>query len=312
MLVVEDGETIGSVSGGCLERDVIRRSLAALAHQQPELVTYDTAEDDEVGAGCLGQISIFVEPADGSHLAILERWQAKRLQGVVATVVGGEAIGARLLLSEQGELAGDLVQPDVADGARAALAARSSILRRVGSSQVWFEVITPAPRLVLFGAGHDAEPLAAQAKLLGWHLTVIDVGGGNRTRARFASADSVLIAGPEEACARLSFAPDMNVVLMTHNRARDRRLLELLLPSPVGYLGMLGPRTRAEALLAELREAGHVFDTARLHAPIGFDIGAETPAEIAVAVVAEIRAFLAGRTGGPLRDRRQPIHAHEP
>jgi xanthine/CO dehydrogenase XdhC/CoxF family maturation factor len=312
MLVVEDGETIGSVSGGCLERDVVRRALASLMREKAELVTYDTADDDHVGVGCRGEVTVLVEPFPAESLATIESWLARRESGVVATIVGTRTthrLGTRLLLDERGDVTGDLVDPAILNEMREV--SRTAI-RWCGAAEVWFEVIKPSPRLVIFGAGHDAEPLAALAKGLGWHVSVVDVAASTRTRERFAAADLVIVAGPAQACARMAFDETVSAVVMTHNLRRDRELLELLIPSKIGYLGLLGPRMRAEEILAEIQASGlPLTGLDRLHAPVGLDIGADTPAEVALSILAEIRAFHAGRVGGHLRDRSEPIHARE-
>src|SRR5262249_55799469 len=146
---------------------------------------------------------------------------------------------------------------------------------------------------------------------LGWHVTVVDGRPSAASRTRFPRADVVVLCRPERARDELPLTSDTVAVLMTHNYRNDLQLLELLLPSPVRYLGLLGPKNRSERLLQDLNEAGLNVTAAqrrRLHAPIGLDIGAETSEEIALAIVAEIRAALAGRAGGSLRERRTPIH----
>jgi xanthine dehydrogenase accessory factor len=355
MLITEEGETTGSVSGGCLEADVILRARRAMLRGETTLVTYDTTDEDDVdfgvGLGCQGVAQILIESlpearkeAPGSRLpapssttagpsppgaggeaalALLAEWLERRKVGVLATVIRVEGrpcipIGARLLLGEegvQGEIADATLAEKVSRDARNVLLRRRSESRIYalpdGRAEVFLELLTPAVPLVLFGAGHDAEPLARLAKELGWHVTVVDRRGDDRMRNRFPAADEVILAGPEEAGERVSLEASTVAVLMTHNYRRDRSLLEFLLPSPVGYIGLLGPKSRAERLLADLREAGMVPTEAqlrRLYAPVGLDIGAETPEEIALAILAEIRAMLAGRTGGRLRDRQTPIH----
>jgi xanthine/CO dehydrogenase XdhC/CoxF family maturation factor len=322
MLVTEGGEARGSVSGGCLEADVVRRALHALARGEAALVRYETDEDDDeygVGTGCRGEITVLVEPLPlhACHLTLLESWLSRREVGVVATVMRsdcatGPRLGARLLVGGGGVAADELGDPELLDDALQILARRRgetrSYARPGGALEVGFEVIEPFPRLVLFGAGHDAEPIAALGGTLGWHVTVVELGPGNRTRERFADADAIILAGPESACAHIPLEADTAAVLMTHNHRKDRRLLEILLPSRVGYLGLLGPRDRAVRLLSGLDVTG--LD--RLHAPVGLDVGADTPEEIALSIVAEIRAFFAGRKGGRLRDRRGPIHPREP
>ncbi|HKQ30771.1 MAG TPA: XdhC family protein [Burkholderiales bacterium] len=304
MLVLDDGETLGSVSGGCLEGDVTRKALFALAIGKPALLVYDTHEEAVLGVGCRGEISVLVEPLTGeSTLDELDGWLARREIGLVATRIRGSRVGARLLLSEAGTLRDEIGDPQLLADAHAILAGRR--VRPCADDDVCFEIIRPPPRLVLFGAGPDAEPVARIANQLGWHVTVVEVRAGNRTRARFAHTDAVLCGAPDDVCAQISFGADAAVVIMTHNDHHDRRLLELLVSSPVAYLGLLGPRERAARLFQGLG------GSERVHAPVGLDIGAETPEEIALSILAEIRASFAGRNGGPLRDRTATIHSRD-
>ncbi|HYL82398.1 MAG TPA: XdhC family protein, partial [Candidatus Acidoferrum sp.] len=158
------------------------------------------------------------------------------------------------------------------------------------------------------GAGDDAVPLARLAKEVGWHVTVVDSRSGFATIERFPWADAVVIVRPEEAAKRVPLDHRTAVVVMTHNYAHDLELLNTLLASPVRYLGILGAKGRTLALLGELKESGREHDFAKVYSPVGMDIGAETPEEIALAILAEIKAVSTGRPAGFLRDRGGPIH----
>jgi xanthine/CO dehydrogenase XdhC/CoxF family maturation factor len=180
-----------------------------------------------------------------------------------------------------------------------------------GAAEVFLEVIGPPTPLVIFGAGHDAAPVVRLAKELGWRVTLVDSRPAFATSGRFPSADEVVVSSPEAIPGRVRLDRDTAALLMTHNYHQDRKLLEVLLPSPVRYLGVLGARSRTEQLLADLRGEGMTWSQAqlaRLHAPVGLDIGTEGPEGIAIAVLAEIQAVLAGRSGGFLRQRTGPIH----
>ncbi|MCK7500214.1 MAG: XdhC family protein [Comamonadaceae bacterium] len=179
---------------------------------------------------------------------------------------------------------------------------RSALVREpsaTGSIEVFVEYLPPPLRLVVFGAGPDALPLVRQAKALGWHVSVVD-GRPHHARAeRFPLADAVLVAPPREAPAAAGVSERSAVVVMTHSYEQDKSLLRELLRSPPDYIGQLGPRSRTERMLAELAAEGAVpLEPAALHYPIGLDIGGETPEEIALAIVAQIKAVLAGRPGG--------------
>jgi xanthine/CO dehydrogenase XdhC/CoxF family maturation factor len=202
----------------------------------------------------------------------------------------------------------------VCGDARKALADGRALVCRYEADEeleIFFDVIEPPRPLFVFGAEQDALPLVRLARTLGWHTTVVDTRARGATRERFAEADEVILCRAEEVAARLPLPSRAAAVLMTHNYLHDVELLRALLPAPLTYLGVLGPKERTRKLLEELRAQGEAFPDswpARLHSPVGIDIGAETPDEIALSIVAEIRAVCAGRRAGFLRDRDAPIH----
>jgi xanthine/CO dehydrogenase XdhC/CoxF family maturation factor len=166
-------------------------------------------------------------------------------------------------------------------------------------------------RLIVCGAGDDAIPLTRFGRELGWHVTVCDPRAAYATPARFPAADAVFVGTPAEIVRRIGNADPTAVVLMTHHYHFDLPLLRDLLPRPLAYLGLLGPRKRAEKILADLEKAGVAVTAdqrARLHAPVGLDLGSDHPEEVALSIAAEIRAVLEGRDGRPLRERLLPIH----
>ena len=289
LAVPPSGDPIGNISGGCLEGDVARIGREVVASGQPRLVELDmTADDDAVwgyGLGCNGAIELFVEPSAGaSEAAALLRAAANGAEPVtVVTVLDGPRAGQRW------------TEPVTAD--------RPAVVEADGERR-FCEPLLPPMRLVVCGAGHDAIPLVRQASELGWRVTVTDVRKALLTTDRFPGAGGFSSGDPEQA---LDLAPDERtaVVLMSHNYLRDAAYLRALLDAPLAYLGVLGPRGRTEQMLAEM---GRPEAIARLHAPAGLDVGAEGPEEVARAIVAEILAVTRGREGGPLRDRRAPIH----
>ena len=183
---------------------------------------------------------------------------------------------------------------------------KKSRLVRLAHCEVFVEWIGPPPPLVVFGAGHDAIPVVTLAKQLGWHVTVADGRPSYATIARFPSADRVVMMRPSDLLADIKITPDTMVVLMTHNYPQDVKLLRQIIPARPRYLGLLGPRKRADGLFAEI---GVRADSVNAHAPVGLDIGAETPEGIALSIVSEMQAELAGRPGMKLRHRTGPIHA---
>jgi xanthine dehydrogenase accessory factor len=199
----------------------------------------------------------------------------------------------------------------VADLQAAARTGASSVTRygRGPQLEALIEIVEPRISLVIVGAGADALPLVSVAQALGWHITVVDTHARALTVERFSQADTVLLCRPEEVSSGIVIRDGAAVVLMTHNYAHDRELLPWVLRSGARYVGVLGSRQRAARLLSELAQADEPHTSvAKLHAPIGLDLGAETPSEIALAVAAEILASLKARAGGHLRDRPGSIH----
>lgn len=293
MLLSLQGQCAGSISGGCLE-DELRQKAWWRTENGPTVVTYDsTAEDDEVewgfGLGCNGVVEVLLERLDAesvAYLTRLEQWQTERLTGSLATTRDAR----RLSLDETGCHYGD---ESLLDGATLALAVGHSLCQE----GVFFEFVAPPQRLVVFGAGHDVVPVVHLATgLLGWHVVVVDGRSQVLHPERFPGAQLV------REYALASLHPQDAVVLMTHSLEADRCLLPQVLASRAGYIGLLGPRRRTERLLES-----EPFPE-RLHAPLGLDIGADNPEEIALSLIAEIRAWSTGRGGGALTLRSGPIH----
>jgi xanthine/CO dehydrogenase XdhC/CoxF family maturation factor len=329
MLIVDGKWVGGSISGGCLEDDVVLRAQQAVARKEPSVAVYDTTSDDDivfgVGLGCKGVITILIEPIGGKPHAVdfisfARRCLEQRTPGIAATVIRTEGetsarVGSRLLAS------GHSVQSDIADAAldaavRGAIQERSAnALERVplpaGAALVFFEHIEPPTPLVVFGAGHDAMPVVRLAKDVGWHVTLVDHRPAYATAERFPEADRILVGPPSETLPRVTLDSDTLALVMTHNYLRDLELLEHLLPSPVRYLGLLGPRRRTDQILADLKEKGRApaaDEVDRLYAPVGLDIGSEGPTEVAMSILAEMQAVITSHRGGHLRERKRPIH----
>ena len=294
LLVLRDGARIGSISGGCLEEDLLARAQKVFASGRAEPVIYDTTSENDlvwgVGLGCHGIVRILVEklPRHPGWAATLARNFAARQPTSLAVVHDGDdpaAFGTRLAASES---------PPA-----------------TRAQHVYREIVPPPTALVLFGAGDDAQPLARLAKEMGWHVTIADPRAAHATRERFPDADRLVVAPADQLVARV--APDASTlaVVMTHHYVHDVPLLRALLPLPLAYLGLLGPRKRAEKILADLEAGGLAVSPAqraRLHAPVGLDLGADAPEQVALAILAEVHAVLARRDARPLRERAQPIH----
>jgi xanthine/CO dehydrogenase XdhC/CoxF family maturation factor len=333
MLIAPDGRTVGSISAGCLDRDVCERAQVVISSSVPVVATYDTtAAGDDVwglGLGCAGLVEVLIEPLGqgapaNQMLTFLGERVTRRDPGVAATVFRGVgaatgAVGARLMLTEDSPGFCNVENPRLAkllsEDARRALQDRGSQVKEYavpeGMAEAFIEVVSPPAPLLIFGAGDDAVPLARLAKEIGWHVTVVDSRSGFATTERFPWADAIVVVRPEEAARRILVEDRAAAVVMTHNYAHDLELLKMLLPSPVRYLGILGARGRTLAMLRALKEGGAPVgerDLTKIYSPVGMDIGAETPEEIALAILAEIKAVCADRSAGFLRDRRGPIH----
>ncbi len=332
LLVSEERWLAGGVSGGCVERDLLQRAFHRTA-RGPALVEYDSRSDEDAGwalaLGCNGLVEIFLERLDpGAAVHPIDtpgRWRRAGKAGVLATVVRappGTRCGARLALDEDGGVASDVGDPAlraaVERDAREALAARRSAVRGYavegGTAEAFLEVLAPPLQLAVFGDGYDVPPLLALGAALGWDTTLVS---SRRTLAGTGAAprcDELVVCHPEETAARVRLRPGAAAVVMTHDLEHDRHVLGALLESAAGYVGVLGPRRRTEKLLARLeRERGPLpaAALARVHGPVGLDLGADGPEEIALSIAAEIQAVTAGRRGGMLRDVAGPIHPRE-
>ena len=330
LLVPEDGEPIGNISGGCLEGDVADVAKVVMAGGEPRLASFDLTADDEVvwgwGLGCNGAIEVFVEPADkaaavaGVLRQALEDERALAVVTVLESTLSGIERGDRMVVHPDGARQGSLGQPHadqtVADRAVDLLAAGESVTEELdvgpGRIRAFFEVLQPPLRLLVCGAGHDAVPVVRFAASLGWRAVVIDDRPAFLTAERFpGAAGFVHVERPEEASRAAGVDRGTHVVVMSHNYLRDRDYLRSFLGTDVAYIGTLGPRARLERLLADLAEEGvrpSEADLAKLHGPAGLDIGSEGPEEIAWAILAEVLAARGVRPAGFLRDRQGPIH----
>lgn len=316
LLIGEGAPVAGSVSGGCLERDVAERAQEVLEGGAACVLTYDTSAGEDIvwglGLGCNGVVSILLEPCS-AQLPLLSYWEEclrLRQSGVVATVFrsnGEPSIGTRAYFAAGQELVpADF--PDVAADARAVLQTNRSAVRYYGQTAVLLEAVIPPTHLVVCGAGADAIPLVRMAGELGWRVTVVDKRPAYANSRMFPRAERVVLATPAQAAAQLDLSTRDVGVVMSHHAQDDCEYLRALLSTPVAYIGMLGPRHRTDGFLDKLRAQGESFDLQRIFAPIGLDIGAETAEEIALSILAEIRSVQSGRPSGFLRQRQGPIH----
>jgi xanthine dehydrogenase accessory factor len=336
MLVTDEGEATGAISGGCLEGDALRKALAVIAQGRARLVTYDTTDEEDasigVQLGCAGVIQVLIEPIAPENPAnpveLLRRARAHRRPAALATLFSrrdprGPQPGTCLLLEAGGQTHGQGPGPELPDrllpDLQATLEAGTPALHRYQAADTewtgFLQCIQPVPRLVLVGAGNDAIPMMQIADTLGWEVHVVDGRSSHARPERFTAACQVLVSRPEDVLRQVPVDDRTAVVLMTHNYRYDLGMLRALLPLPLPYLGVLGPRRRLDRLLDELgRDGGTAAPEAldKLHGPTGLDIGAETAEEIALSVLAEVQAVFTDTPGGRLRDKAGAIHAPTP
>jgi xanthine dehydrogenase accessory factor len=296
--VSESGELAGSVSGGCVENEVYEVAREILRGGEPRLLTYGISDDLAltVGLPCGGEIDVWVDEPDPQLLAELA--EIVRSDGRAVVLTDLDDASQRLLRHGEDELADDLIR-----------AGHSKVVE-LGGRRLFADVFGPPPRLLVYGAVDTAEALCAAAKGLGWHTIVADARGKFATRDRLPSADEVVVAWPEESLAQVQPDHATAIVVLTHDDKFDVPMLVGALAGDAFYVGALGSRRNQERRRERLLEAG--VDKAaldRISGPAGLDIGAHSPAETAVSILAEIMAVRAGREGGPLRSAHGRIHA---
>jgi xanthine/CO dehydrogenase XdhC/CoxF family maturation factor len=325
MLIMEDGNWVGGISGGCLEGDALRKAKNAMVQSKPTLVTYDTREDDQhqigVGLGCNGLIKVLITPirqGEYNPIEVLKSAVAGRNVKLLLTIADAPdkvLIGTMFTALE--DAAKILNKPDLIvsleqDVIIAMQKHRSATVSYELNGENWsffVEIVPPAIHLVLYGGNYDIYPMAQLAKNIGWNVTIV-TNPQKASKAFYEVSDAIVSKQQDFR----DFDTFSAAVLMNHDYKTDKAQLVNLLSTNVPYVGMLGPKNRAEKILNELAAEGIIFSASaltRLHAPIGLDTGAITPEEIAVSILAEIRTVFSNRTGGFLKRREGTIHERE-
>jgi xanthine dehydrogenase accessory factor len=300
MLVGPDGTAVGSVSGGCVEGAVYELAGQARQTLTPVLQRYGVSDDDAfaVGLTCGGIIDVFVEAVD--------RQTFPELGGVFDDID-----------SVAGTLGSERLEDAVRDDARGLLQQGTTGVvhygpdgeRRGDDIAIFVASYAPKPRLIVFGAIDFAAAVARVGAFLGYRVTVCDARPTFATKKRFPDADEVLVAWPHRYLAQTETDERTVVCVLTHDPKFDVPLLEVALKLPLAYLGAMGSRRTNEDREHRLKELGFgAADLARLHAPIGLDVGGRTPEETAVSIAAEIISTRWGGTGAQLRQLSGPIH----
>ncbi len=318
LLIEEDGSSTGGVSGGCLEEDVRQIGLQVLASGLSRQLHYETGDDETkvwgLGLGCDGEVDIAVVPitaeaALGTWARVRDLLEGERAFALSVTAEDGGRGGA-VVIGESGRLAGRLddatADAEVDALAAAALRAQRSSLHPAGPRTVFTEVLLPPPHVLVCGAGDDARPLVALAAALGFRVIVADHRAAYLTAERFPEARKLLSLGPDDESAELPADRRTCAVVMTHSLKRDSAWVRRLSATDVPYVGVLGPRARMEKMLAELRPR----DRQRIFGPVGLDLGADGPEQVALSILAEVLAVTSGREPRHLRERAVSVHAY--
>lgn len=328
MLVTEDGQLTGAISGGCLEGDALKKALFAISSGKNKLVTYDTMDEDDikfgVQLGCNGIVHILFEPLGLTSIhdpiQLLDKLSADRVDTVLLTLFSFDQVaqaGTCALFAKDG-LQGflppehiDFLSGDLSN----CLNEKHSVIKHYSSGslsmEALIEFIPPPPALIIAGAGNDVQPLVNMAAALGWHITVVDGRSSHLSPQRFAMADRLMLAKPGKVLEELRPDARTAFLLMSHNYNYDLGLLQELTRIDFSFLGILGPAQKKERMLKELADKGIEFSEQQrtaIYGPVGLDIGAETAEEIALSILAEIKAVFSGGQGGSLSQKNGPIH----
>jgi xanthine dehydrogenase accessory factor len=298
LIVSETGELAGSVSGGCVESEVVEAAREVLGGGEPRLLTFGISDDLalSVGLPCGGEIDVWIDEPDPELLQQLA--EVARNERRAVFFVDLDDGTQRLVADGDNDVADELIR-----------SGHSKVVELHGR-RLFADVFGPPPRLFVYGAVDTADALCAAARAVGWRTVVADARSRFATPERLPNADEIIVAWPDEALAQV--APDHTtaIVVLTHDDKFDLPLLTGALRTEAYYIGALGSRRNQERRRERLLDAGvDEPDLERISGPAGLDIGAHTPAETAVSMLAEIMAVRAGRDGGRLKGSSGRIHA---
>lgn len=337
MLVTENGQLTGAISGGCLEGDALKKAQLVIFKKTSMLVTYDTTDEDDakfgIGLGCNGIIHILIEPIDeeqeNNPLALLRQCLSDREDKILVSLFDlkhkrSAQIGTCMLYHKQhycvnSKLAviDEFGQNFVSMKCREVSAVKKSTILPLPDNEylhAFVEYVPPAIKLIMIGAGNDVQPLTRMASVLGWQMELADGRADQATRSRFPLVDQIYIGKALEILPKLHTDERTAVVLMTHNFNYDLEIMRGLHPYNFPYLGVLGPKKKLEKLIDNLLRSGIALgrkDQEVIFGPMGLNIGAESPEEIALSIISEIKAVISAQTPAHLRAKNGPIHADE-
>lgn len=327
MLIDDSGRIEGSVTGGCVEAALVGEAQTVLAGGPPRLITYGISDEEAVGVGlmCGGTVRVFVHEPRPEARRPLEEAAAAIGEGIpvaLTTLLDGEAAGSKMVVFADrvagGLGAGERLDRSVTAEARGFLDEGVSTVRHYGSGgevmgsglSVYIQAFSTRPEMVIFGAIDFSAAMAKIAAELGYQVTICDARAPFLASPRFSEAADVAVEWPDDFLAGHPLGPRDSVLIFTHDPKFDEPALVSALDGEAGYIGALGSRNTHEKRLARLRAGGvSEADLARIHSPCGLDIGARTPTETAISILAEMIAFRSGRSGISLQTTTGPIHA---
>ena len=326
MLVTEDGELTGAISGGCLEGDALKKALLAIHQEQNKLITYDTSTDEDsdfgVQLGCNGIVHIlfeFISYHEDNAVDLLMKVAEERRGSVLTCLFslerGSRQIGTVLFYSKNQIWPSEHQFAFLYEEVIKVLGNKGyvvkSLMHEEKPYEALIEYLPPAVSLIIAGAGNDVKPLVEIASVMGWEVTVREGRVSHATAKRFPLAKNITVAAAEDFLNDIIVDEYTFVVLMTHNYRYDLTVLKNIMNCNNRYIGVLGPKSKLNRMIGDLEEEGITVtreQMERIYGPVGLDIGAETSEEIALSVVAEIKAVLEGKKGNSLRYKKDKIH----
>jgi xanthine dehydrogenase accessory factor len=327
MLVTGDGLITGAISGGCLEGDALQKALFAMSTGENKLISYDSTGEDDIQfglhLGCNGVVHILFEPIkkdDPQNPVELLRLISNADEGaILATMFSMKKIqpGTRLLYLKNKVHSSlpEHLQDALTEAVRIAYFEKQSSFLDLDIDQTnctaFLEWIDRPVSLVIAGAGNDIQPLVEIASMLGWSVTVVDGRAHYALPERFPGASKVLCSRSADIFLQIKTDSQTVFLLMSHNYNYDLSFLKKILMHEFGYIGMLGPAQKRNRMISDLLDQGVQLSEeqfSKIHGPTGLDIGAENSTEIALSIVAEIKAVLSGRSGSPLKLKKETIH----
>lgn len=327
MVIPVDGDGVGSITAGCLEDEVLALAESVLADGTPRVETFDLMNDDDVwglGVGCNGIIDILLEPISAEYRTVLDAYEANDSVGV-ATVLSSDSEATEQwtrVYCPAGEPP-SVSRGTIAEGTLDAVADACEQARRQdvsttleiegdsGTVEVFVEGISPPPTLLLFGTGHDIDPLVELGKQNGFRVTVVGYRGAAFSEDRFERADTVISTSPRDIERDVPIPEEAYAVVATHNFIDDRMTIDELVTTQVEYVGLMGPRERFEEMLDAFEDKGRTLSQTELqkvYTPVGLNLGGGSPQQIATSIISEVLAVSNDREPVHLTEREGPIH----